>query len=571
MKYSPAGRRLSLPAFDTFGQPMFEPYLYYAQFHPYPPPPPPPLPPHLHQHQHQFSHPHPHHGYQHPLEPYPYFNVPETHPEEYFIPSSPDSNPFPNTPIVHYNISREISPDSVSSSIDCTNSLSSFCPQSKPSHSSSSSFSPFSSASSPPSSSPPNSFPFAISIHPFDVSRTETPGEYHHYATETDKMVVRTIPHPDTIQEKYDGPHPRRRHSVAKHQQQAGSRRALVVNGSTNDPVPSKASKKAPAAMVVSERNDKAKGQYTKPQEILSPQPKSQPAPILIQASVDQPKPAVLDKGSIKEVPPSNLADGEEQSAYVHLTLNHLPHTNKLNTIRLRANYTATANKAKLIEEARSIFTTALRSHEPTKGVELGSWFSWTERGVNINFKTNAHRWIATENTDWLSDIGEGIRFNEKWGGIVVRDIWNPYILENALPEDNDLKRKLEQLNVLSYDVDNDTEPVKEAYRIRKIRWFGPSTLAIWFHDITVAEYFAQKGVWFMEGLVGVGKNKKVGVCGLPTVYPLIEQNRNRMAPRTVRRNGFVHAPTHKEGHGGQHGRNSGEAKGSKLGSQQRY
>ncbi|KAK6518077.1 hypothetical protein TWF506_005239 [Arthrobotrys conoides] len=584
MKYSPSGRRFSLPAFDIFGQPMFEPYLYYGQYHPYPPPPPPPPPPphqHLHQHQnqhpHPYSHPHPYHGYQHPPpEPYPYFNIPETLPEEYLIPSSPDTNPFPNSPHNHYNRSREtISPDC--SSIGYTNYLNSSL--------SSSSSSTLSQPSLSSSGGSPNSFPFAISIPSFDVSRTETPGNRHYgFETVDSSMVVRTIPHPDTVQqqaEKYDGPPPppppalqmRRNQSIPKVvnklQHQGGSGRALVVNGSTNDPIPSKTHQKQVTA-VVGERNNKEKGQSVKTQETLLP-PKlnnkgQQATSVLAQASsVGQTKPVVQEKPVTKDVTPSNVVD-EGESAYVHITLSHLPHSNKLNMIRLRANYTATANKPKLIEEAKSIFAAALQSHEPTKGVELGSWFSWTERGVNINFRTNTHRWIATENLDWLSDIGDGIRLNEKWGGIVVRDIWNPYILENTVPDDDSLKRKLEQLNVVSYDANEDGEPVQESYRIRKIRWFGPSTLAIWFHDTVVAEYFAQKGVWFMEGFVGVGKNKKVGVCGLPAVHRLVEQNRNRMAPHHVRRNGFVHPTAHKEGSRGQHGNNNGEAKGSKPG-----
>ncbi|KAK6501495.1 hypothetical protein TWF481_009333 [Arthrobotrys musiformis] len=116
---------------------------------------------------------------------------------------------------------------------------------------------------------------------------------------------------------------------------------------------------------------------------------------------------------------------------------------------------------------------------------------------------------------------------------------------------------------------------VPESYRIRKIRWFGPSTLAIWFHDVAVAEYFVQKGVWLMEGFVGVGKNKKVGTCGLPTVYPLLEQSRSRMVPHhhAKARHTLVQPPTaQKEGHGGQHGRNNGGAKGgSKLGWHQKH
>ncbi|KAF3223416.1 hypothetical protein TWF192_001138 [Orbilia oligospora] len=598
MKYSPSGRRFSLPAFDIFGQPMFEPYPYYGQYHPYPPPPPPPPPPHqhhLHQHQHQHQHPlpysHPHHGYQHPPEPYPYFNIPETLPEEYLIPSSPDTNPFSSTPTHHYNRSREtISPDCISSSSSgggsCGDYTNSFIPYSPSSSSlSQPSLSLLSSSSSGGS---PNSFPFAISIPSLDVSRTETPGQCHYGFETVDSMVVRTIPHPDTVQqqqhqENYDGPssQARRKQSVPKvvnkyqqqhhhhhhhHHHQGGPGRALIVNGSTNDPIPPKTTQtQANTATVILERGNKEKGgqtvktQETLPQKLNKGQQATTSVPA--QSSVEQTKPAAVQENPItEELASSNSAD-EGESAYVHLTLNHLPHSNKLNMVRLRANYTATANKPNLIEEAKSIFTAALQSNEATNGVELGSWFSWTERGVNINFKTNTQRWIATENLDWLLDIGEGIRLNEKWGGIVVRDIWNPYILENTVPDDDNLKRKLEQLNVMSYGANEDGESVQEPYRIRKIRWFGPSTLAIWFHDTNIAEYFAQKGVWFMEGFVGIGKNKKVAVCGLPTVHRLLEQNRNRIVPQHIRRNGFVHPTAHKEGPGGQQGGNNREAK----------
>ncbi|KAK6501493.1 hypothetical protein TWF481_009331 [Arthrobotrys musiformis] len=196
MKYSPPARRFSLPAFDIFGQPMFEPYLYYSQFHPYPPPPPPPPPPHQHQHLYPHQHPHPHlqlhshHGYQHPPEPYPYFNVPETLPEEYFIPSSPSTNPFSNSPNPnHYSISREISSSSISgNSIDYT-SLSSSIFSSSPQNSLS---------SAPSASTSPNSFAFGIGIPPYAL-RTETPEE--RYGVE-ENMVVRTIPHPDTVQQE---------------------------------------------------------------------------------------------------------------------------------------------------------------------------------------------------------------------------------------------------------------------------------------------------------------------------------------------------------------------------------
>ncbi|KAF3117877.1 hypothetical protein TWF103_004541 [Orbilia oligospora] len=384
-------------------------------------------------------------------------------------------------------------------------------------------------------------------------------------------MVVRTIPHPDTVQqqqqqhqEKYDGPSSqmRRKQSVPKvvnkyqqqHHHQGGPGRALIVNGSTNDPIPPKTTQtQANTATVILERTNKEKGgqtvktQETLPQKLNKGQQATTSVPA--QSSVEQTKPAVQEKTITKELASSNSAD-EGESAYVHITLNHLPHSNKLNMVRLRANYTATANKPKLIEEAKSIFTAALESNEATKGVELGSWFSWTERGVNINFKTNNHRWIATENLDWLLDIGEGIRLNEKWGGIVVRDIWNPYILENTVPDDEDLKRKLEQLNVMSYGANEDGESVQELYRIRKIRWFGPSTLAIWFHDTNIAEYFAQKGVWFMEGFVGIGKNKK----SLNISEEMVS---------------FTPRPT-KKGLGGNRGNNR-EAKGSKLGCQQKY
>ncbi|KAF3142910.1 hypothetical protein TWF594_005301 [Orbilia oligospora] len=302
-------------------------------------------------------------------------------------------------------------------------------------------------------------------------------------------MVVRTIPHPDTVQqqqqqhqEKYDGPSSqmRRKQSVPKvvnkyqqqHHHQGGPGRALIVNGSTNDPIPPKTTQtQANTATVILERTNKEKGgqtvktQETLPQKLNKGQQATTSVPA--QSSVEQTKPAVQEKTITKELASSNSAD-EGESAYVHITLNHLPHSNKLNMVRLRANYTATANKPKLIEEAKSIFTAALESNEATKGVELGSWFSWTERGVNINFKTNNHRWIATENLDWLLDIGEGIRLNEKWGGIVVRDIWNPYILENTVPDDEDLKRKLEQLNVMSYGANEDGESVQELYRIQR-------------------------------------------------------------------------------------------------------
>lgn len=69
-------------------------------------------------------------------------------------------------------------------------------------------------------------------------------------------MVVRTIPHPDTVQqqqEEYDGSQMRRKHSVPKvvgKHQQGGNGRALVVNGSTNDPIPSKASKQVQSVFV---------------------------------------------------------------------------------------------------------------------------------------------------------------------------------------------------------------------------------------------------------------------------------------------------------------------------------
>ncbi|KAF3933201.1 hypothetical protein ABW20_dc0104012 [Dactylellina cionopaga] len=516
MRFSPSdSRRFSLPTFDLFGQPIFEPYLYYSQFHHYPPPPPPP-PPSMHE------------TYGYSLEAY--FNIPETLPEEYCVSSSPDTNTHPNSPPTsQYLISREISPDA-------------------------------SSNTSP--SSHNSSFSFAESIPSFDVSRTETPGDCCYYELERAiaDMVVQTIPHPDSvISPQYDGSAPaRRKQSVAAmapmldasqiHQKQRPAGRALVVNGSTNDLVPTKAPKtpKTPKAVTVRTKHEKP------PQTTGGEaEPPTKPPAQQTQVAVPTTNPSNVPETPTKptentshETAPVPKHVTLPESEHIHIPLSHLPHENPLNSIRLRANYTATADKAKLRRAARTVIQAALQSCEATKEVQIGSWFSWSEKGVSINFKSQEQRWIATDNDEWLAEIGPNVRISEKWAGIVIRSIWNPYILENTVLDD-DLKRKLEKLNPMEVAVDgNDDEIAQEPYRIRKIRWFGPSTIAIWFHSVVVADYFSQKHVWFMEGYIGHSKSRSLGVCGLSSVFPLID------APRKIgmHAQGHAHIAHHNKG-----------------------
>ncbi|EPS38270.1 hypothetical protein H072_8080 [Dactylellina haptotyla CBS 200.50] len=585
MRYSsPTGRRFSLPAFDMFGQPMFEPFFYYNQFHhPHYPPPPPPM----HVPLHDFHCPPP------PSETY--FNVPEVVHEENFMTSSPETNPHPSSYPPKFTISRESNSDNPSSThLAYSNSSYSSSAYSYPTDATSpTSFlnSPHSSTTSiaepihvglpstySSSSSSTPGFSFAESIPSFDVSRSETPGDCL-YDEQASEMVVQIIPHPDTVRARYDGFTTKRgqvvpamkqgnqRGNQQKLKSTAAAGRPLVVNGSTKDPVPPKEPKaqkgqKARKQMVNRGNQTEApqKGALTaeEPKDALEPTnqvahtttPSPQPqATALISGAekqaTDKPQAVVTPPVTISVTPASPTKDEniiqpniemapvpskptlKVESGHVHLTLAHLPHDNKLNSIRLRANYTASANKTKLLAAARELVSAALQSCEATKGVELGSWFSWSDKGLSINFKTNEQRWIATEHQEWLADLGENLRIGEKWAGIVIRDIWNPHILETTNTTDDAFKRKLERLNPIKYFTE-DSELVEEDYKVRKVKWFGPSTLAIWFHDARVADHFCQKSVWLMEGYVGHYKDRNVGICGLSKVYPLIEQPRHR-------------------------------------------
>lgn len=242
--------------------------------------------------------------------------------------------------------------------------------------------------------------------------------------------------------------------------------------------------------------------------------------------------------GSAIQGPPPNRQSSESESVYIGLS--HLPHYNKMNAIRLRANHTLTSDKAKLIEEAKKLIRAALQTYEPTKNVSLGSFFSWTVRGFHINFSSPAGRWTATDNTAWLSEIGPDTRIGEKWSGIVVHNIWNPHIL-GIREFDDDIKMKLQDINPIWIDINGEVK--QEIYRIRKMKWFTSSVLAIWFHDSRASDYFLNKGVWLMEGLVGAANNRSVGVCALRDISQLDETPRHhrrlgaRGQPRTFGHN----------------------------------
>ena len=38
-------------------------------------------------------------------------------------------------------------------------------------------------------------------------------------------------------------------------------------------------------------------------------------------------------------------------------------------------------------------------------------------------------------------------------------------------------------------------------YRIRKVKWLGPTVLAIWFHSRDVSRAFVRIGEWVMDGV----------------------------------------------------------------------
>ncbi|KAK6543731.1 hypothetical protein TWF694_000465 [Orbilia ellipsospora] len=576
----PSGRRLSLPAIDMYGQPIYEPFLYHGPFQHYPNP---------HSHPHLLPPPagiappvplphHPlHDGFPYPLEGYFGFNsLPEIFPEQQYIPPSPDTNPFPNSLPTQFPASREIIPadntstsagssysipryqnstqgdsvlsavsvDSVIASTQASNaSESPYSPPPSTRSSNSSNSVPPQSYSSPSQSSV---FSFAESVPFFDVSDTETSGEPNYDSGPlASEMAVQFIPQPDTVRSYYDGstaPAPASKHKYTANgnrqannqgpnhpKQKSAGGRALVVNGSTNDPVsqiplraprrPHGDAKSQPFRSNQLQEKPQPPGPQPQSNEV-EPQTRSE-API--DWSETDPSSPVVPHSELHLTPGPPIQDLGAESVQIHLALSHLPHYNKLNNIYLRANHSVTANKIKLIDAAKELIISALHSHEATKNVNLGSWFSWTEKGVSINFDTNEDLWAATEHQEWLLDIGDGVRIGEKWGGIVIRDIWNPHIIDQV-SFDEEFKRKLENLNPMIVHLGS--KGFNETYRIRKMKWFGPSTLAIWFHDSRVADYFVEKGLWRMEGYVGIYKYKKVGVCGLRCVNMMVEQPR---------------------------------------------
>lgn len=208
----------------------------------------------------------------------------------------------------------------------------------------------------------------------------------------------------------------------------------------------------------------------------------------------------------------------QEESLHVHIKLFELPTDNKLNSIRLRANHVLPQNKVKLVNEAKALIQAALHSVEATKLVNLGSFFSWTPKGCHLNFQTQLQAWTATENQEWLSAIGPNLKIGEQWAGMVIRDVWNTYIRDETVLDDK-LKQRLYELNPY-VTVSNGLQKKKE-YRIRKMKWFGPKTLAIWFHDASVRDYFLNKGLFLMDGYVG--KNQNLGVAALQNLDVMYE------------------------------------------------
>ncbi|KAJ6263142.1 hypothetical protein Dda_1702 [Drechslerella dactyloides] len=365
-------------------------------------------------------------------------------------------------------------------------------------------------------------------------------------------MVVLTVPHIPSPPPQYDGPHgyfPRRQ-SVpvmgnrkgrlprlpafpAEPKPAPARQKPLIVNGSTNTPVTKHGTGAAaqPDSPVVEDHDGgfgkaliaaiSAKLCASEPATPAAAITQVAPAPIPILAPVPIP---VNATGQLLTKPQQPLKPAPE-SGKVHIYLAHLPHDNKLNAIRLRANYTAVANKPELVAAARAVILAALHSIPATKDVYLGSWFSWSECGVNINFQTHEQRWLATDNQAWLSVIGEKLRISEKWAGIVIRNIWNPYIISHTHFDDA-FMRRLESLNAFQTRTGADGEPVNEEYRVRKVRWFKSGVMAIWFHDARVAEHFLEKRLWFMDGLLG--RPAKMGVCTLTSIWPLHDTSRRR-------------------------------------------
>ncbi|KAF3901349.1 hypothetical protein ABW21_db0202113 [Orbilia brochopaga] len=386
-------------------------------------------------------------------------------------------------------------------------------------------------------------------------------------------MAVITVPHIPTPPPEYDGPHgfPRRqsapvvktkqpRHPLPPKPQPAvvsktqpsgvakpaaARKKPLIVDGSKTSPVQGEpaspvvddfskalvaaisaklcASEPATPATVtapvpVAQAPEPAPARIP----ILAPVPVHLPAkPVVAQAPVQQKQgPVKQQQGPVKPAKESNK---------VFIALDRLPADNKLNNIRLRANYTASPDKPKLIAAAKAIIVTALHAFPATKTVQLGSWFFWSERGLNFNFATDEQRWLATDDQSWLQSIGENLRIHEKWGAITICRLWNPYILSHTR-FDSSFLRRLESLNPFETTIvnaDGAEEVVVQEYRVRRIRWLAPGLMAVWFHDGLVAEHFLEKHIIFMDGLVG--RPPKMGICALRSVWPFLD--RPRRAP----------------------------------------